>query len=237
MRTTSGSPRRSRRSTSASSRGSSSGAGERFLDLACGTGGVALIAARAGADVVGLDISPDQLAKARAAAEDAGLTIRFDEGDAQALPYADASFDAVASAFGVIFAPTTKRAADELTRVCRAGARIAITSWTDDDWFRLNERLRPAVRGARLGPSGATRTYVTGLLPEFELRFERGESTIAAGSDEECWELLASSVPPLKAWLDTLDDAGREAAGRRVPSAVAGRRAHPRIHPGPGERR
>ena len=196
------------------------GAGKRFLDLGCGTGGVALIAARVGADTVGLDISSDQLAKARTAAKGAGLTIRFDEGDAQALPYADASFDAVASAFGVIFAADHQGAADELTRVCRSGARIAITSWTNDAWFRLNERLRPQYEGLS-SARWSDEEYVSGLLPEFELRFERRESTIAAGSDEECWQLLASSVPPLKAWLDTLDDAGREAAGREYLALIA----------------
>jgi SAM-dependent methyltransferase len=187
--------------------------GERFLDLACGTGGVALVAARAGADVTGIDISADQIAKARAAAEDEGLTIRFDEGDAQALPYGDESFDAVASAFGVIFASDHARAADELTRVCRPGARIAITSWLEDGWFRLNSRLRADYEGLR-SIRWCEEDYVRGLLADFELRFERGESTIAADSNEECWQLLSSSVPPLKAWLDTLDEAGREDAGR-----------------------
>lgn len=187
--------------------------GERFLDLACGTGGVALVAARLGADVTGLDISADQLAKADAAAESEGLTIRFDEGDAQALPYDDAAFDAAASAFGVIFAPDHERAADELTRVCRQGGRIAITSWTEDGWFLLNNRLRPGYEGLA-SIRWSDEDYLRGLLPRFELRFERGESTIAAGSDEECWQLLSSSVPPLKAWLDTLDEQGREDAGR-----------------------
>ena len=131
------------------------GAGERLLDLACGTGGVALIAARRGAEVTGLDISADQLAKARAAADKAGLSIRFDEGDAQALPYGDAEFDMVASAFGVIFAPDPRRAADELARVCRSGARIAVTAWPEDDWAQL-EPAPPAraVRGARAGLGG-----------------------------------------------------------------------------------
>jgi SAM-dependent methyltransferase len=185
--------------------------GERFLDLACGTGGIALIAARAGAEVTGLDISADQVAKARAAAESEGLTIRFDEGDAQALSYGDASFDAVASAFGVIFAPDHALAAGELTRVCGPGARIAITSWIEDGWFRLNNRLRPDYEGLS-SIRWSEEDYVRGLLPEFELRFERGESTIAAGSDEECWQLLSSSVPPLKAWLETLDADGCENA-------------------------
>jgi SAM-dependent methyltransferase len=195
--------------------------GEQFLDLACGTGGVALVAARAGADVTGLDISADQIAKARAAAEDEGLAIRFDEGDAEMLPYDEASFDAVASAFGVIFAPDHQRAADELTRVCRPGSRIAVTSWTEDAWFRLNARLRPDYEG--LGSiEWGDESYVRGLLPELELRFERGESTIAASSDDECWQLLSGSIPPLKAWLETLDDDGRADAEREFADLIDG---------------
>ncbi len=193
---------------------------ERFLDLGCGTGGVAVMAARAGAEVTGLDLSPDQLAKAKAAADHAGLSIRFDEGDAQALPYPDASFDAVASAFGVVFAPDHALAAAELARVCRPGGRIAITAWTDDEWFRLNARLRPRYEGL---PSirWGEEEYVRGLLPQVELRFERGTSTISAASDEECWQLLASSVAPLKAWLDTLDADAREQADREYLALIA----------------
>jgi len=194
--------------------------GERFLDLACGTGGVALIAARTGADATGLDISADQIAKARALAEDEGLAIGFDEGDAQALPYDDESFDAVASAFGVIFAPDHALAASELTRVCRPDARVAITSWLEDGWFRLNSRLRPDYGGLS-SIRWSEEEYVRGLLPDFELRFERGESTIAADSDEECWQLLSASVPPLKAWLETLDDAGRDDARRLYLELIA----------------
>jgi SAM-dependent methyltransferase len=187
--------------------------GERFLDLACGTGGVALIAARTGADVTGLDIAAEQIEKARAAAKEVGLEIQFDEGDAQALPYPDASFDAVASAFGVIFAPDHRRAAAELARVCRHGARIAITSWPEDDWAKLGARLRPDYEGRSAQPWSED-TYVRALLADFELRFERGEATIAAESTDACWELLATSVPPLKAWLETLDALEREDAGR-----------------------
>jgi ubiquinone/menaquinone biosynthesis C-methylase UbiE len=161
--------------------------------------------------VTGLDISADQLAKARAAAEEAGLSIRFDEGDAEALPYPDASFDAVASVFGIIFAPDHGRAASELTRVCRAGARVAITSWPHDAWAQLGARLRPDYEGVEARP-WSEEDYVRGLLPQFELRFDRAEATIAAESPEALWDLLASSVPPLKAWLATLDDAERESA-------------------------
>lgn len=188
-------------------------AGERFLDLACGTGGVALVAARSGADVTGLDISPDQLDKAQAAAADAGLSIRFDEGDAQSLPYPDGAFDLAASAFGMIFAPDHARASAELTRVCRRGARFAITTWTRDQWFRLGMRLRPDYEGMT-SQRWADEEYVRGLFPEADLSFERSEATISAASTDDCWQLLATSVPPLKAWLGTLGPDERESAGR-----------------------
>src|SRR4029453_5150403 len=126
--------------------------------------------------------------------------ITFDEGDAQALPYADSSFDAVASVFGMIFAPDHGRAAAELTRVCRTGARGAITAWPNDPWGQLGARLRPDYEGVDAQP-WADAEYVRRLLLQFDLRFERGESTIAADSPEELWDLLASSVPRLKAWL------------------------------------
>jgi SAM-dependent methyltransferase len=186
-------------------------AGERFLDLGCGTGGVALAAARTGADVTGLDISADQLEKARAAAADAGLSVRFDEGDAQSLPYPDGAFDAVASVFGMIFAPDHGRAAAELTRVCRPGARFAITTWTRDEWFRLGMRLRPDYEGMT-SQRWADEEYVRSLFPEADLSFERGESTISGASVDDCWQLLATSVPPLKAWLGTLGPEERESA-------------------------
>jgi SAM-dependent methyltransferase len=182
--------------------------GDRFLDVATGTGGVALPAARAGAEVTGQDLSGDQLRKARATAEAAGLSIRFDECDAQNLPYGDESFDVVASAFGVIFAPDHERAAGELTRVLRHGGRLGLTTWTDDAWFRFNRSIRPDYESAtaqKWGDEG----YARGLLPELDLVFDRGEWVMEAASAEELWELLAASVPPLKAWLDTLDPGTR----------------------------
>jgi SAM-dependent methyltransferase len=195
----------------------------RFLDLACGTGGVALVAARTGADVTGLDISPDQLAKARAAAAEAGLSIRFDEGDAQGLPYEDSSFDDVASVFGVIFAPDHGRAAAELTRVCRPGARIAITAWKYDAWARLGARLRPTYEGVDAKP-WADAGYVRGLLPRFDLEFERGAAAISAESPDALWDLLSASVPPMKAWLDALDDAERDHARAEYMAVFDGNR-------------
>jgi hypothetical protein len=113
----------------------------------------------------------------------------------------------------MIFAPDHARAAAELTRVCRPGARVAITAWPEDDWARLGARLRPDYAGVA-AKAWADEAYVRGLLREFDLSFDRGESTIEAQSADELWQLLATSNPPLKAWLDGLDAEGRVAARR-----------------------
>ncbi len=163
--------------------------------------------------MTGLDLSPDQIGKARAAAEAEGLAIRFDEGDAQSLPYADGEFDAVASAFGMIFAPDHERAASELARVTRPGGRIAITSWQLDDWAKLGMELRPDYEGNAARPWGEEE-YVRRHFPGFEISFERGRFTFEAESPDACWELLSTSIAPLKSWLEEQDDAGREHAKR-----------------------
>lgn len=104
--------------------------GMKVLDIACGSGQLALMAARAGAEVTGVDIATNLIEQARARAAEEGLTLRFDEGDAEALPYPDASFDFVASLIGMMFAPRPDVAAAELLRVCRPGGRIALANWS-----------------------------------------------------------------------------------------------------------
>ena len=104
--------------------------GMRVLDVACGTGNLAIPAARAGAEVTGLDIAPNLLEQARSRAAAEGLKIAFDEGDAEQLPYPDSHFDIVMSMFGAMFAPHPERVAAELARVCRDGGRIAMANWT-----------------------------------------------------------------------------------------------------------
>jgi SAM-dependent methyltransferase len=189
--------------------------GTRVLDVACGTGGVALRAARAGADVVGIDISPDQLAKARQAAADEGLEIRFDEGDCQELPYADAEFDAVASVFGAIFAPDHERTANGLARVCREGGRLALTAWQMDAWWDINRKAGRPITYESHSPEWAREEHVRELLGEaFELELQRGTWRIEAGSGEELWELVSTSMPPLRAWLASVDDEARAQADR-----------------------
>lgn len=106
------------------------GAGERVLDVACGTGNLAIPAARTGASVTGIDIAPNLVAQAKARAASESLAIRFDVGDAEQLPYESGSFDASVTLFGAMFAARPARAAAELLRVTRSGGRIAMANWT-----------------------------------------------------------------------------------------------------------
>ena len=106
--------------------------GERVLDVACGAGQLALPAARAGAQVTGVDIASNLIAQAQARAQAEGLSIRFEEGDAEDLPYDDASFDLVFSLIGAMFAPQPERVAAEIVRVCRPGGRIVMGNWTPE---------------------------------------------------------------------------------------------------------
>ena len=104
--------------------------GTRMLDVGCGAGQIAIPAARAGAQVTGVDIATNLIEQAQVRAAAAGVKARFDEGDAEMLPYADASFDLVVSLIGAMFAPRPERVAAELLRVCRPGGRIVMANWT-----------------------------------------------------------------------------------------------------------
>ena len=104
--------------------------GTRVLDVACGSGNQSIPAAQTGAIVTGVDIAPNLIEQARKRAANENLKIRFDEGDAEILPYADAEFDVVMTMFGAMFAPRPERAAAELVRVCRPGGTIAMANWT-----------------------------------------------------------------------------------------------------------
>ncbi len=119
--------------------------GEQVLDVACGTGNLAIPAARAGAVVTGVDIAPNLIEEAAAEAAAAGATVQLDVGDAEALPYGDARFDLAMSMFGVMFAYRPERAAAELLRVVRPGGRIALANWTPQGFVGHMLRAHVAV--------------------------------------------------------------------------------------------
>ncbi len=108
--------------------------GHRVLDVGVGDGNTAIVAARRGAAVTGVDLTPAQLERARARCAAEGVEVDLREADAEDLPFADGAFDVVVSVFGMIFAPDHERATAELGRVCRPGGTVAITAWTGGGW-------------------------------------------------------------------------------------------------------
>jgi ubiquinone/menaquinone biosynthesis C-methylase UbiE len=184
--------------------------GERWLDVATGTGAVAFLAAREGAEVTGLDLSEPLIEQARAKGEREGLPVAFHVGDAQRLPYGDASFDVVSSSFGVIFAPDSGAVAGELARVVRTGGRLGITTWCPNERvaaiYDRFQREKPAADTEGWG----RRERVEELLGSaFELDVSTETWRVDSSSPEELWELMSSSAPPMKAFLGTLDDEKR----------------------------
>ena len=151
-------------------------AGERVLDVATGTGNLAIPAARAGAAVTGVDIAPNLVtqAKARAAAE--GLAIRFDVGDAEDLCYDDGEFDTAVSMFGAMFAARPERAASELLRVVRPGGRIAMANWTPSSF--IGEMLRTTARYAP-PPAGLPSPLLWGTEQVVRERLGQGLSALS----------------------------------------------------------
>ena len=135
-------------------------AGSRVLDVASGSGNAAIAAARCGCEIIGIDYVPALLERARARAQAEGLSVEFIEADAEALPFADGSFDAVLWVVGVMFAPDHERAASELLRVCRPAGTIALASWNREGFIgellRLVGRYAPSGRCAAAGALGRT---------------------------------------------------------------------------------
>jgi ubiquinone/menaquinone biosynthesis C-methylase UbiE len=127
--------------------------GQKVLDVAAGNGNATLAAARRYADVVSTDYVPALLERGRKRAEAEGWRIEFKTADAENLPFKDASFDAVLSTFGVMFAPEHHKAAGELLRVCRAGGKIGLASWTPEgfcgEMFRTVTRHVPPPAGLK----------------------------------------------------------------------------------------
>lgn len=159
--------------------------GMRVLDVACGTGNAAIPAARAGAEVTGLDLVPELLegGRRKAAAED--LEIEWVEGDAEALPFADDSFDRVFSTFGHMFAPRHRQTADEMLRVCREGGVIALCCWTPEgsvgDIFRASASYMPPPPDFASPPVlWGTEAHVQGMFggAATAFEFERHSATI-----------------------------------------------------------
>ena len=182
--------------------------GERWLDIATGTGATAIRAARAGAEVSAVDSSELIVEKVRHDAEDAGLAVGVDTGSIEYLPYDDGSFDILASNFGLVYAPDHVNVAAELARVARAGARLGFTAW------RPNPKLGELYRRFTDEPIEGREAYEWGredhvedmLGDDFELDFHDGTLWIDARSGEELWELFSTTASPVATMLGRLDE-------------------------------
>jgi SAM-dependent methyltransferase len=187
-------------------------AGERVLDLATGTGEVAMRAARTGATVTAIDIAEPMLEKARRRAEEEGLDVRFDLGDVEYLPYDDGCFDVLLSNFGVIFAPDHANVAAELARVARPGGRLGFTAWKPNPKLgELYRRFTEQPIEGREAYEWGREDHVEDMLGEdFELEFDDGTLWLEADSGEEIWKLFSESARPVIALIHQLDEDRRE---------------------------
>jgi SAM-dependent methyltransferase len=170
------------------------------LDVACGSGNATIPAARAGARVTGVDFSPELLAIARERAADAMVEIDWVEGDAEDLPFAEASFDRVISTFGHMFAADQERSAAELRRVCRDDGLIGICCWTPEGaigrMFGMVSELVPPPPGAASPLLWGTEEQVRRLLGD-DVLFERREVEWRDPSTESYADFMLESFGPL----------------------------------------
>lgn len=190
-------------------------AGDRVLDVGTGSGSVAVFAAREGASVVGIDITDTCFDEAHRRAEEAGVTIDLELGDAEDLRFPDASFDLVLSSFAVIFAPRHDVAAAELARVCRPGGTIAITAWPQEGasssmFAPLMARLPPPpefVMSSRLWGDAeyVRRRFATHGV---EFTFETPSITVEADSAAALEDHLFTNSGPFIAARTALEEMG-----------------------------
>ena len=191
--------------------------GERVLDVACGTGNAAIRAAQRGGMVTGLDIVPALLDQGRALAAEAGVEIEFVEGDAEDLPFEDASFDVVLSTFGCMFVPDQKRAASEIARVLRPDGRIGIASWTPEgltgEFNRIAASHMPAPPAGFQPPIlWGSEDHVRELFAGvgLDLQFAREETkSMAFDSAEGGVSLMETKFGPVVTVKQVLEPAGK----------------------------
>ena len=195
--------------------------GQRVLDVAAGTGSVAVPAAWAGAEVVASDLTPELLDVGRRATANTELAIEWREADAEALPFGDAEFDRVLSCLGVMFAPHHQAGADELVRVCRPGGTIGLVNWTPTGFIgqmfaTMKPYVPPPPPGVQPPPLWGSAEHVRELLGD---RVEDVQTHVQAltvdvfGTPEAFRDYFKSNYgPTIVAYRGIADDPDRTAA-------------------------
>lgn len=201
-------------------------AGWNVLDVACGNGNATLAAARSGTKALGVDYVPELLAGGRARAVAEGLDVEFKLGDAEDLPVGDASFDAVLSVYGTMFAPDHQRTADEVIRVTRPGGTVGLASWTPDGFIGQMFRV---ITTHVSGPPGVASPLLWGTEQHLVEIFDDAIASIRSVTRTCVWRFRSSSEmvayfrrwygPTLKAF-EALDDAGKTALERDLTELV-----------------
>jgi SAM-dependent methyltransferase len=205
--------------------------GQEVLDVATGTGNVALPAAADGAQVVGLDLTPELFETARRRAGEHGVAVDWIEGDAEDLPFEDGVFDHVLSVFGVQFAPRHEVVARELARVCRSGGRIGLVNWTPEgligELLKIVSRyMPPAPEYASPPPLWGNEEHVRGLFAGsgVELEFSRGLNPFRFDSPEHYVVFFETHYGPMVKVRERLTAEGRWEECRQEILALVERR-------------
>ena len=200
--------------------------GDKVLDVATGSGNTAISAARRYCDVTGIDYVPELIvhAKERAGAERVEIT--FEVGDAENLPYPDASFDVVLSTVGVMFAPDQEKTAGELLRVCKPGGKIGLANWTPDGFignmFRTVGKHVPPPPGIKPPPLWGTEERLRELFGEgiSSLHTTRRSYAFRALSAKHFIESFRTYYGPVHKAFESLDAAGQDAFARDLEELV-----------------
>ena len=201
--------------------------GSRVLDVAAGNGNATLAAARRFADVTSTDYVPSLLDAGRARAQAEGHAIRFQEADAENLPFADASFDAVLSTFGVMFTPDQDKAAAELARVCKPGGRIGLANWTPESFigqlFKTIGKYVPPAPGVRSPALWGTKARLEELFGRTarDLRATSRQFTFRYRSPAHWLEVFRTYYGPMHKTYAALDAARQEAFTQDVYALIA----------------
>jgi ubiquinone/menaquinone biosynthesis C-methylase UbiE len=200
-------------------------AGQSVLDVAAGNGNATLAAARRWCHVVSTDYVPSLLERGRARASADGLSVEFKEADAEALPFADAAFDAVVSTFGVMFTPNQDRAATELLRVCKSGGKIGLANWTPEGFigqlFKTLGKYLPPPAGAKSPALWGTKARIEEMFAGSDIQIARRHFVFRYRSAEHFVEIFKTYYGPVLKAFAALDTTSQDGLKRDILALIA----------------